>query len=49
MPAARGFFETLGASDKTWKEYGDFRHEVLMEVGREQVWRDVSQWITAHL
>lgn len=49
MPAARAFFETVGSRDKTWKEYGDARHEVLMELGKEQVWGDISQWISAHL
>lgn len=49
MPAARAFFETIGARDKTYKEYGDYRHEVMMEIGREQVWADISQWISAHL
>ncbi len=49
MPAAKAFFETIGSRDKTFKEYGDYRHEVLMEVGREQVWADISQWISAHL
>ncbi len=48
-PAAKAFFETLGSRDKTYKEYGDSRHEILMEIGREQVWNDISQWITAHL
>lgn len=49
MPAAKAFFETIGSRDKTYKEYGDYRHEVLMEVGREQVWADISSWISAHL
>lgn len=49
MPAAKAFFETVGSRDKTYKEYGDYRHEVLMEVGREQVWADISSWISAHL
>lgn len=48
MPAAKAFFETIASKDKTWKDYGDFRHEVLMEVGREQVWDDISRWISAH-
>lgn len=48
MPAAKAFFETVAAKDKTWKDYGDYRHEVLMEVGREQVWGDISSWISAH-
>jgi alpha-beta hydrolase superfamily lysophospholipase len=49
MPAAKAFFETVGAPDKTYKEYGDHLHELLMEVGKEQVWGDISSWISAHL
>jgi len=48
MPAAKAFFETVASKDKTFKEYGDYRHEVMMEVGREQVWSDISQWISSH-
>lgn len=49
MPAAKAFFETVGAKDKTYKEYGDYRHEVMMELGREQVWADISSWLSKHL
>ncbi len=49
MPAAKAFFETIGAKDKTYKEYGDHRHEVMMEIGREQVWADISSWLSKHL
>lgn len=48
MPAAKAFFDTVASKDKTWKEYTDFRHEVMNEVGREQVLDDISQWISAH-
>ncbi|MEW6430081.1 MAG: lysophospholipase [Myxococcota bacterium] len=48
MPAAKAFFETVASKDKTWKEYIDFRHEVMNEVGREQVLDDISRWISAH-
>lgn len=48
MPAAKAFFDTVASKDKTWKEYPDFRHEVMNEVGREQVIGDISQWISAH-
>jgi alpha-beta hydrolase superfamily lysophospholipase len=48
MPAARGFFDTIAATDKTWKEYAGFRHEVLNEVGKEQVLDDIARWISAH-
>jgi lysophospholipase len=46
--AAKAFFETMGSPDKTFKEYPDCRHEVLMELGREQVWADISSWILPH-
>ena len=49
MPAAKAFLETIGSRDKTYKEYGDYRHEVMMEIGREQVWADISSWISSHL
>lgn len=49
MPAAKAFFETLASKDKTYKEYDDFRHEVLMEKGKELVWADVTRWISEHL
>lgn len=48
MPAAKAFFETIASKDKTWKEYADFRHEVLNEVGKERVVDDIAQWISSH-
>ncbi|GMU63324.1 MAG: lysophospholipase [Myxococcaceae bacterium] len=47
-PAARAFFDTVASADKTWKEYVDFRHELLNETGKEKVVDDISQWISAH-
>jgi alpha-beta hydrolase superfamily lysophospholipase len=47
--AARVFFETAGAADKKFKEYPGMRHEPLNEVGRAEVFRDISGWISAHL
>ena len=47
-PAGKAFFETIGSSDKTYKEYDGYRHELLNELGREQVLNDISQWISAH-
>lgn len=48
MPAAKGFFETIASQDKTLKEYEGMRHEVLNELGKEQVLADINQWISAH-
>jgi len=48
-PAARLFFEAVGSPDKVYKEYPGMRHEPLNEVGREEVFREISGWISAHL
>jgi alpha-beta hydrolase superfamily lysophospholipase len=47
--AARSFFEAAAVADKKFKEYPGMRHEPLNEVGREEVLRDISGWISAHL
>lgn len=49
LPAGTALVETFASKDKTTKAYPEMRHEVLMEVGREAVWSDISQWISAHL
>lgn len=48
-PAARAFFESVAAQDKTIKIYPGMLHECMNEVGKEEVWRDVAGWISAHL
>ncbi len=48
MPAAKAAFEKMGSADKTWKEYAGMRHEVLNEVGKEQLIDDISRWISSH-
>jgi len=48
-PAAREFFDTIAAPDKTIKVYPGMRHECMNELGKEEVWRDVAGWISAHL
>lgn len=47
-PAARAAFEAAAASDKTYKEYPEFLHEIWAETGREEVLTDISRWISAH-
>lgn len=49
MPAARAFFDTVASPDKTWRDYSDFRHEVLCELNKEQPMGDIVAWISAHL
>lgn len=43
------FFQTVASSDKTWKQYTGMLHEPLNEVGREQVWHDIVEWIQKRL
>ncbi len=47
--AARRFCDALGAKDKTCREYPAMLHEPMNDVGREQVWSDISGWISSHL
>jgi lysophospholipase len=46
---ARQFFDTLGTKDRTLREYPGMRHELLNELGKEEVFRDICRWITEHL
>jgi alpha-beta hydrolase superfamily lysophospholipase len=47
-PAAKGFFETIASADKSYKEYPAMLHEIMCETGKEEVWADISRWISAH-
>ena len=38
-----------GAKDVTLTLYPEMRHEILNEIGREQVWSDIEQWIRKKL
>ena len=48
MPAARAFYETVGSTDKTWRDYPGFRHEIWAEVEKGRVISDIVEWISAH-
>jgi alpha-beta hydrolase superfamily lysophospholipase len=47
--AGRSFFERAGSADKQLKTYDGFRHEILNEVGREQVYADIDAWLDARI
>lgn len=49
VDAGRLFFEAVGSKDKVYKVYPGMRHEPLNELGKEEVHRDISNWISAHL
>jgi lysophospholipase len=46
---SRQFFDTLGTKDRTLREYPGMRHELLNELGKEEVFRDICRWISEHL
>ena len=43
------FYDTAGSKDKTLKLCEGHAHDLLNDVGREQVMGDVRQWIRQHL
>ncbi len=42
-------YEGLGATDKTYRRYNGFFHEIFNEPGREQVFIDMDAWLGEHL
>jgi alpha-beta hydrolase superfamily lysophospholipase len=48
-PTSRRFFESIASTDKQYKEYPGMRHEVLNELGKEEVHTDIVHWTSARL
>lgn len=47
-PAAKAFFDASPSTDKTYREFPGFLHEIFAEQGKEEVLADISRWISAH-
>jgi alpha-beta hydrolase superfamily lysophospholipase len=43
------FHDTAGSTDKTLKLYQGHYHDLLNDIGKEQVMTDILEWISAHL
>ena len=43
------FYETAGSADKTLKLYEGHYHDLLNDIGKEEVMSDITTWIDAHL
>jgi len=43
------FYDTAGSTDKTLKLYEGHYHDLLNDIGKEQVMTDINAWINAHL
>ena len=46
---SRAFYETAGSVDKTLKLYDGHVHDLLNDLGREEVIEDIVQWISARM
>ncbi len=47
--ATKQFYADASSSDKHMKIYDGMLHEISNEVGREQVFADMEQWLNAHV
>ena len=45
----RAFHDCMGASDRTWIEYPNLRHELFNEVERERVLEDLGAWLSGRV
>lgn len=43
------FYETTGSADKTLKLYKDHYHDLLADLGKEEVMADIEAWLEARL
>src|SRR4029077_6296351 len=46
---SKEFYERAGSNDKTLKLYEGHFHDLLADVGKQQVMADIQAWIDAHL
>src|SRR4030095_12846830 len=46
---SKEFYEKAGSRDKTLKLYEGHFHDLLADVGKEQVMADIQAWIDAHI
>jgi acylglycerol lipase len=46
---SKEFYEKAGSSDKTLKLYEGHFHDLLADVGKQQVMADIQDWIDARL
>jgi alpha-beta hydrolase superfamily lysophospholipase len=46
---SRLFYDTAGSADKTLKLYEGYYHDLLHDIGKEEVMADITGWINARL
>lgn len=46
---SRRFYRKLNSTDKSLKIYEDMYHEIFNEIEREQVFKDMDEWLERHL
>lgn len=47
--SSRSLFENAHSGDKSCKLYEELFHEILQEPEKETVWRDIENWLAAHI
>jgi acylglycerol lipase len=45
---SKQLYNSVGSSDKTLKNYEGFYHEIINEIGKEQVYQDIVDWLQKH-
>jgi len=48
-PLSRQWFASLTTPDKRLREWPSMRHEIMNEIGKEEVYAETSRWISEHL
>ena len=43
------FFKKVASNDKTYKLYDGARHNLLIEINREEIYDDIESWVSARL
>ena len=44
----RRFYDLVTHENKTWKSYEGFYHEIMNELEKERVYKDIVEWLDAH-
>ena len=49
IAGSRMLFERVNSSDKTFKSYEGYYHEIMNEIGKDAVLKDIGDWLDAHV
>lgn len=49
IEGSKSLYNTVSSTDKQFKSYEGFYHEILNELGKETVYEDILEWLEKHL